>query len=137
MKRFVLQSTIDHRLEEGQIFTEAPDSLGVDQVVNFGNGISNLILQTEDKTEVLKFIGSHHTLNTMFKEVKELDSDQYVLRETLNSVLQKGNVLYVSSEEPDVEIRVGAGIHKLVLESLDGTVYLFSGNKKRIDDMFR
>ena len=137
MKRFVLQSTIDHRLQEGQIFTEAPDSLGVDQVVNFGNGISNLILQTEDKTEVLKFIGSHHTLNTMFKEVKELDSDQYVLRETLNSVLQKGNVLYVSSEEPDVEIRVGAGIHKLVLESLDGTVYLFSGNKKRIDDMFR
>jgi len=137
MKRYVLQSTIDDRLEEGQIFTETPDSTGVDQVVNFGNGISNLILQTEDKTEVVKFIGSHQTLNSVFKELKELDTDQYVLRETLNSVLQRGDILHVSSEEPDVQIRIGVGIHQLTLESSDGTVYLFSGNKRRIDEMFR
>ena len=137
MKRYVLQSTIDDRLEEGQIFTETPDSTGVDQVVNFGNGISNLILQTEDKTEIVKFIGSHQTLNSVFKELKELDTDQYVLRETLNSVLQRGDILHVSSEEPDVQIRIGVGIHQLTLESSDGTVYLFSGNKRRIDEMFR
>ena len=137
MTRFVLQSTVDNKYSKNDVFTEASESVGVDEVINFGDGISSLILETEDRSSVVKFIGSHRTIENVFKQIDETETDQYVLKETLNSSLQRGMVFYQTTDQPNVEIRVNAGLHKLDVASDTGEVYRFSGSKKRIDEMFR
>jgi hypothetical protein len=137
MSQFVLQSNIDNKFSKDDLFTQSPDNSGVDEVINFGDGITTLILETEDKTSVVKFIGSHKTINEFFREVDRTEKDQYILKETLNSSLQRGDVLFLSDNPPTVEIRVGPGIYGLNVEDSDGKVYRFSGSKKSIDELFR
>ena len=137
MSQFVLQSKIDNKFSKNDLFTTAPDYSGVDEVINFGDGISSLILETEDKTAVVKFIGSHTTISEFFAEIEETEKDQYILKETLNSSLQRGDVLFLTDNSPTIEIRISPGIHNLDVENADGTVYRFSGNKKSIDELFR
>ena len=137
MSQFVLQSNIDSKFSKNDLFTTASDYSGVDEVINFGDGISSLILETEDKTAVVKFIGSHTTISEFFAEIEETEKDQYILKETLNSSLQRGDVLFLTDNSPTVEIRISPGIHNLDVENADGNVYRFSGNKKSIDELFR
>ena len=137
MSQFVLQSKIDNKFSKNDLFIKAPNNVGVDEVVNFGDGISSIVLETEDKTSVIKFIGSHKTINEYFREIEETERDQYILKETLNSSLQRGDVLFSTDNSPNVEIRISPGIHSLDVESTDGNVYRFSGSKNNIDELFR
>ena len=137
MSQFVLQSKIDNKFSKDDIFTQAPDRSGVDEVINFGDGISSIILETEDRTSVVKFIGSHTTISEYFREIEETERDQYILKETLNSSLQRGDVLFSTNNSPNMEIRISPGIYNLDVENSDGNVYRFSGSKKTIDELFR
>ena len=137
MSQFVLQSKIDNKFSKDDIFIKAPDRSGVDEVINFGDGISSIILETEDRTSVVKFIGSHTTISEYFREIEETERDQYILKETLNSSLQRGDVLFSTNNSPNMEIRISPGIYNLDVENVDGNVYRFSGNKKTIDELFR
>ena len=52
MSKFILQSSVNNKFSKNDIFTKVSDSEGVDEVVNFGDGISTLVVETEDKTSI-------------------------------------------------------------------------------------
>ena len=70
---------------------------------------------------------SGRTISETLKEIDESEKDQYVLRETLNSNLERGDVLFSTDRSPNIEIRIGPGINSLDVETYSGDVYRFSG----------